>query len=641
MDVSAVPLQGAYIARRCPVRAQNDVLQPGVPDPPSPLDMRMLRRGKEFEGNLLTAIAYRDIAFISTGDDAVSNTVAAMRSRAAVILGGALPPDEQGRRIGRPDILVAGASGYRPLEIKSHRTLQSVDPPQDGDDSVYARVCSLSRPWLEDALYATGFVARRLESDCLQLAHYQRMLEACGMAAHDGRLAGVIGTENSIVWHDLDQPVWRTPSLSEGMKLRSAMERYDFEFGFRLDIIAVAQAHLLDPSVELLVKPVRCSECPSCPWRSTCRQQLEVGWGDPSLLPGVHWRHWKAHRDRGVTDRHGVAALDPWTGALISAIPEIADLRDLTSSLDPATNLESLPHIARKPALLARLTEAGLQRVGDFRDLHPATLGYARSGMTNLATQIDDARAVLGPDPMYRRRGLASISVPRADIEVDVDMENAENGCYLWGALVTYRASVPPEGFLPQPGYHVFAVWDPLTPELEAGNGLAFWAWFTGIQSKATTAGLSFLAYCYNANAENQYLYRMAKMKGILDEVKLFTSSPAWVDLLKLVNVHLVSGASMGLKKIAPIAGHCWSVDDPGGGESMLKYDIAVSRDLQSRAAARQWLVEYNRGDCEATLKVRDWLDGSKDMIPPIDSLDHLWPKQTCQSTSDGPTASV
>src|SRR5207344_2413875 len=106
--------------------------------------------------------------------------------------------------------------------------------------------------------------------------------------------------------------------------------------------------------------------------------------------------------------------------------------------------------------------------------------------MRSLPEQIDRARAALGESPVYRRRGVTRVEVPRGGVEVDVDMENIEDGVYLWGALVTNRSAGSP---VPA-GYRAFGTWDRMTKEAEARLFAEFWAWLSGVRAAAASAGL-------------------------------------------------------------------------------------------------------------------------------------------------------
>jgi hypothetical protein len=629
-DVSAVPPQGGYVAKQCPVRAQWDAIRPCEPLPASAMLERLFARGVAFEARVVDTLLglHRAACVVPNPDhgeraEREEATRSATTAGAPLIIGGRLPTDAVAKRVGEPDLLVAAAtSGYRAVDVKHHRALETAKEPSAADGGqarVTAALCSaLSAPWLENAAADPASVPRRLRADQLQLAHYQRMLEAAGMAAPDGRLGGIIGVEETVVWHDLDEPVWRTPSSSGGgrVKLRSTMDVYDFEFDFRLDVIAVAERSTTDPSVTPLLVPVKIGECAQCPWWSACEPRLESGTGDVSLLPGIGWREWRVHRDHGVTDRAGLAALDYRTATLVaSGVNLNLVMRALNVWPDALPVAEVLGPSRR--AQSDRLIAAGVVVLGDARALCPRTASYCDEPMRDLPGQIDLARAALGNHCAYRRRGVGRVRVPRGDVEIDIDMENTQDGVYLWGALVTARSDA--QAVLAWSGYHAFRTWEPMSCQVEAELFAEFWAWFSAQRAATDAAGLRFRAYCYHAAAENSQFRRIAATLGIADEIAAFTGSDQWVDMYRVFDRQMITGRASGLKQVAPLAGFSWEVANPGGDESIVRYDAAVAGDDE----ARDWLMAYNRNDTQATFALREWLDHSASDCPPIEEAQY------------------
>lgn len=183
--------------------------------------------------------------------------------------------------------------------------------------------------------------------------------------------------------------------------------------------------------------PVKIGECESCPWGGYCRPQLELPPGDVSLLPRIGWSQWKIHHDHGVTNRAELAVLDPLTAHLVAAGVNVAGLLAAARGQAAGLPLAALDGAALSPRELELVLEVGLTTVGDVVRLSHKTAAYSDVALSTLPLQIDQARAALGTDPVYRRRGVEEIRVPRAAVEVDIDMENVEEGCYLWGCLLT------------------------------------------------------------------------------------------------------------------------------------------------------------------------------------------------------------
>ena len=609
----------SYFAKTCPQRVQLDVLQPCEPLPDPPFLQMLFRAGEAHEDDTF-ALLFEGLegAVVIDAEDLDARewqTMQAVQAGAPVIAGGRLPVDHETHRVGQPDLLVRHGAGYLPVEVKSHKALERARKEGTGT----ALVSDVTTPFLQAAVPDTDHTARRHVGDLLQLAHYRALLDAAGIGSPESFAAGVCGTEGVIVWHDLSEAQLPAPDYLEGADVpdgpMSALARYELEFAHRLGILHAAEDRLDGGDGPLLAEPIVCDQCEMCRWRAWCGDRLEEV-ADLSLIAGVGAGRRGVYKSQGIDDLHGLAALDWRTAELVRAKVDVEGLLAKASGCAASTPLSDV--VASRPKQVEALDALGFHTVADLEAVDAKTLEVCGSGASNAAVQIELARARVGASAAYRARGVDAVTVPRGDIEVDVDMENTNDGCYLWGALVTDRRQDAPSV-----RYVAFASWDPDIGAGELAAFTEFWSWLTDERAKAASEGATLRAYCYSKSAEQGQMRRIADRLGsvqVRDEVEEFFASEEWVDLLEVVRDQLVTGRSMGLKETAPLAGFAWRADDGGGTLAIVKYEQAVDEESSAaaRAAAQEWLLEYNEDDVRATAALREWLDGPARQLPSI-----------------------
>jgi predicted RecB family nuclease len=569
-----------YAARSCPVKTQNAfnptvaVQTPADGDPVEPSDAlaELFDGGAQFEDAVLEQLITAcqgvvvDLRPLSSEDPEaqMAACVRAMSSGAQVIIGGCLPIDLAGHRVGSPDLLVRSAQGanrspaYHPVEVKWHRIIARSRPADDDvEEPRVLRYSTLTDPRAEAALGISGYELRigSRAADFVQLAHYHRMLEACGFGAEQA-LAAVIGTDDlfeapALAWTDLGEPQVRTFSRSspEGWRLRSFLERYDYEQSFRIKIAAVAlqQTGRPDHDPDPLVRPIVNRECPRCQWWEHCLPQLDPD--DVSL-----------RIDKGPLDMREIATLRRHGIATITELAA-ADLDQLLGWY--------LPEVSHREGAEGRIRVAA-----------------RRARMLLEGSSFD--RETTGP-----------IEVPRADIEIDLDIESSADGrIYLWGFLVQQADDETAV-------YHEFSRFDDLDDRSEAALAADAFTWLRSVVDSTP----SVVVFHYSG-------YEVAKISELAgradDELLTWAAGYAeehFVDLLEIVKAHYFGVSGLGLKLMARHVGFSWRDNDPGGLNSQLWFAEAVHGDTaEVRSRARRRVLEYNEDDVIATSQVRAWL---------------------------------
>lgn len=569
---STATFLGGTDVKRCARRIHNehDPTLPKAPWEPSPELQLMFDRGLEFEARVFGQLAEAsrrtrrvvDLSQVRGKDAVIAATLGAMDEGVDLILGGWLADDGLGGRKGRPDLLVrygenAGRPAYLPGDVKGHMIVKAGAKGE-------VRYSTAAAP--TTFLMADGCAPRSSQrpEDYLQVAHYWRMLEAVGRAPEGVAPTGcIIGTDvleglapsgELLVWLDLDAPLFKTYSRSNGTMIRTALERYDHEFGFRL---AVAQNAALrdggpdDPAP--LVAPIFTDECNTCPWAAHCATQVAPDLASLQVTEGrLSRREWQTLADLGISTTPELAAVDPEDEAFLEQyLPEVANVSTAGKRLATAVRR-------------ARMIQAG----------------------------VGLERTTAGP-----------IGLARADVEIDVDIEwGNDDRVYLWGSQVN-RSGHAPE-FVP----HVS--WDVLDEVSENALAQAFVDWLRGVMADASAKGQTVRVYHYST-PEPDRLKKVLGGETVADVLTIF------VDLHRTMSTNFFGLHGLGLKAVAPQFGFAWADDDAGGLQSQTwLIDAVTSHDPLLAAQAQRRLLQYNADDVAATAAIRNGLGAWDDAAP-------------------------
>jgi len=336
-------------------------------------------------------------------------------------------------------------------------------------------------------------------------------------------------------------------------------------------------------------------------------------------------------RAMAVVDNAVVRNLDPTVASIV--LPEkktaCAECPWRTVCAEELRTYGDGGHITLLPGVTPTAAQPFYRRgITDIRSL--ARMDVRGADLTDVK-HIRQAR-VFAAGKVARNAGVEFVDLPRADIEIDFDCENAtaagssENLVYMWGVLATGRKQTGRRSGRERTEMNTFDNYT-ATPGGERAVFVKTWRYFQRMITKAAKGGHSICFYHYTAYERTQMVALAGKYAGgrgvpTVGEVHEFFGSDMVVDLYEVLHKQLVwPTQSHSIKSLAKWARFSWRDNTPGGDQSMVWYRAAASNNPQVAAANIERLRCYNEDDVAAQLHLRDWLSLLGDARRPGDKL--------------------
>jgi len=515
--------------------------------------------------------------------------------RVIVIWNARLPQLKKSHRTGEPDALIRaekvnGKYKWIPLDIKDHKVLEGTAKNKQYPTS------QISSPLFSKSVPSSFGEGTPRKSDALQLAHYYFMLEELNMSSKY-KVGGIIGREELIIWHQLDDNLYNHDSNGK----LSALDYYKLEFEKRVNIAKNAL------NGKAIVGPEWKSECLECPFKTTCKDELRIDLDHITLLPGITPKRAKSHYSVGVSRIDELARLDWRTAKLIDYGCDVQDIIDTVNEEGSNFSPNDL-----FPESNEYFDVLGIKNGNDLLKLCNDTAKYANTDTWNLAGSIDQAR-VFKIGKVFRQRGIEKVSLVPHIIEQDVDIEDCDGLVYLIGVRTVGRKKNGEDWKL-RSEYNAFVDWSN-TDEGEAKVFAEFWNHIQTWKNKAKENKWGYTAYHYTAHENSAFIALANKHAGLpgipsVAEVRDFIESDKWVDLHKVISTELIwPTENVTLKEIAKWVRFSWRDSDPNGGNSIAWYKNVINSQEESVVEAnKKRLLEYNADDCQAQSAIRNWI---------------------------------